>query len=256
MKTDMHFVETSTARFHARVVRTIGILDVSIAVHVREWGLATTMISGHHYPYNLLAGVFDGALLSDIEDDYQRHSPHFCVECASNCQTTGDLIALSAAGLTPQPSASVMSYSVRTNTPRIPHSNLVWSTADDTGFVFDYIPEDRERIIRRAYAAQSESIMVSLLHSDGIIASAGIRSEDGYGFLFGAWVAPHRRRRGHYQTLLDARLWYAAEQGCHTIIAHSHQQSAVSRATIDRGFVHGWERQRWRRRNKRQEASR
>lgn len=245
MHIDIPFIESNTATFIGSVVTSIGKWDPTAVIHVQPWDRAVTTVAGERYPFNHVGGVIRSADLTQIYADYPTVTVPFMIECAPACQTTQDFIAFRDFGLRPFSSSVVLVYDASSHAPRISQSNLVWSTADAPELSTDYLPTDAERILRRAYGSQSEATIVSLLHSDGMIASAGIRIVEGYAFCFGAWVAPHRRRRGHYATLLDARLWYAREQGCHTVLIQTQARTAVAYAAQERGFTYGWERQRW-----------
>jgi hypothetical protein len=245
MNIDIPFIESNTATFLGAVVTSIGTLDPTAAIHVRNWERAVTMVAGKRYPFNHVGGVCTRSTIAQIAADYPTTIAPFAIECAPVCQTAQDLIAFREIGLTPRSSSTVLIYAVATASPRIAESNLVWSPSESQEVSTDYVASDAERVVRRAYGSQADATIVSLLHSDGIIASAGVRIAQGYAFCFGAWVAPHRRRRGHYATLLDARLWYAREQGCHTVVIQTHTRTAVAYAARERGFIDGWERQRW-----------
>lgn len=242
---DPTFVEVNTATFAGSVVRSIGLLDAHVAPYIRVWPLAVSVVSGTIYPFNHVAGICDAAQIGPIHADYPHERAPFALECAPQCHRAADLIAYRDLGLAPVSESLVLACDLTHQ--QLPHvrSNLVWSENDGLEVTTDYVPADSERIIRRAYAMQPDATIVSLLHSDGIIASAGIRIAKGYAFCFGAWVAPHRRRRGHYATLLDARLRFAAEHDCHTIILQTQARSAVAAAAEARGFRHVWTRERW-----------
>lgn len=245
MNIDAYFVETSTALFQSRVVRCISTIDAHATVHVRQWSNAIAILSGPRYLFNHVAGVFAAEDIDAMHEYFRIHGTPFHVECASRTQTVQDLLALHDAGLEPFPTMNV--WTCETNAPcaRIASSNLVWTTAADTAVTVDHIASDTERVTRHAYAMQPEATFVSILHGDGVIASAGIRIQDGYAFCFGGWIAPHRRQRTHFETLLDASLFYAAEHDCHSVVLHAHAHSAIARTAGERGFVMRWERNLW-----------
>ncbi len=245
MNIDAHFVEASTALFQSRVVRSISAIDPLATVHVRQWRNALAMLSGARYPFNHVAGVFAGEAIAATHEYFRVHGTTLRVECAARTQTVQDLLTLRDVGLEPYPTMNVWTSETRLPSARHASSNLVWTTASDTAVAVDHLASDTERVLRHAYAMQPEATFVSILHGDGVIASAGIRIEDGYAFCFGGWIAPHRRQRAHFETLLDASLFYAAEHDCHSVVLHAHAHSAIARTAIERGFVMRWERTLW-----------
>jgi len=245
MNIDAFFVETSTALFQSRVVRSISTIDPHATVHVRQWGTAIAMVSGPRYQFNHVAGVFAVEDIDAMHEYVRIHDTPFRVECAVRTQSVHDLLALHDAGLEPYPAMNAWTYETHVQTPRRASSNLVWSTASDNSVAVDHLASDTERVLRHAYAMQPEATFVSILHGDGVIASAGIRIQDGYAFCFGGWIAPHRRQRAHFETLLDASLFYATEHDCHSVVLHAHAHSAIARTASERGFVMRWERNLW-----------
>ena len=245
MYIDAHFVETSTALFQSRVVRSISSIDPLATVHVRQWSTAIAMVSGPRYQFNHVAGVFAAEDIDAMHDYFRIHGTPFRVECAGRTQSVHDLLALHDAGLVPNPTMNAWIYDTHAQTPRRASSNLVWSTASDNSVAVDHLASDTERVLRHAYAMQPEATFVSILHGDGVIASAGIRIQDGHAFCFGGWIAPHRRLRAHFETLLDASLFYAAENGCHSVVLQAHAHSAIARTASERGFVMRWDRNLW-----------
>lgn len=245
MNIDAHFVETSSALFLSRVVRSIGTIDPRASVHTRQWGDAIAMISGPRYPFNHVAGVFDPSYLTEAQAFFGTHDTPLSVECSSHIQSVPDILALHDAGLVPYPAMNVWSCETYAPTPRTAASNLVWTTSSDNPVAVDHIASDSERVMRHAFAMQPDATFVSILHGDGVIASTGMRVQEGYGFCFGAWIAPHRRQRIHFETLLDASLYYAAELGCHSVVLHAHAHSSLARTATERGFVMRWDRTIW-----------
>lgn len=242
---DASFIEINTATFTGAVVQTIGQIDTYSTPYVRTWPHATTAVAGPRYPFNHVAGICTAQEIDEIYADFPHQTTPFAFECAPVCHHAQDLIAFRQLGLAPLSHSVVLVCDMTVLLPLRVRSNLVWMERERLDDTPEELPTDVDRIVRRAYRMQQDAHIVSLLQSDGIIASAGIRIADGYAFCFGAWVAPHRRRRGHYATLLDARLQFAADQGCHTVVLQTQTRSSVAATAEERGFTVGWTRERW-----------
>jgi hypothetical protein len=203
MNIDAHFVETSSALFLSRVVRSIGTVDPLASVHTRLWGDAIAMISGPRYPFNQVAGVFDLSFLPGAQAYFRTHDTPLSVECSSRTQSVPEILALHDAGLVPYPALNVWTCETYAPKPRTAASNLVWTTSSDNPVAVDHIASDSERVIRHAYAMQPDATFVSILHGDGVIASAGMRVQEGYGF----WLIKISRKKMPYLIFIKRLDW-------------------------------------------------
>lgn len=245
MDVDRHGIEASMARFDAAVAMTVGQLAPGTAPVVQHNGTAVTIITPPAYPWQHVAGIVAAADFPQIVAQFPVQLAPFAMELAPVLHDSATQILFRAAGFQPAPTDVVWLFDTRRNTIPTAAANLVWTTAADAALPLDHIPADNDRILRHAYARQPDAISVSLLHPDGIIASAGIRLEGAVAYCFGGWIAPHRRVRGMAQSLLDARIRYAAECGCTTVVLVAPPLHAAARIALGRGFLHGWGRERW-----------
>jgi len=99
----------------------------------------------------------------------------------------------------------------------------------------------------RVYAA-SDGIDLFLAELDGRVIATGVLSlYDGVAHLAGAATVPDGRRRGAQNALLDARLRFAARQGCDLALVGAAPGSGSQRNAERNGFRIAYTRVKWQR---------
>ena len=113
-----------------------------------------------------------------------------------------------------------------------------WREAGFSDFIYD---------MGRVYAA-SDGIELFLAELDGRAIASGVLSlTDGVAHLAGATTVPDGRRRGAQNALLDARLRFAAEQGCDLALVGAAPGSGSQRNAERNGFRIAYTRVKWQR---------
>jgi GNAT superfamily N-acetyltransferase len=96
-------------------------------------------------------------------------------------------------------------------------------------------------------SARREGALSFLAELDGrAIATAGLFVNEGVALMAGASTIPEGRRQGAQLALLDARLRYAAEQGCDLAMMCALPGSASQRNAERQGFLIAYTRVKWR----------
>ncbi len=94
----------------------------------------------------------------------------------------------------------------------------------------------------------SEGMTSFFAELDGVpIATGGLSIQDGVALLAGASTLPERRKLGAQRALLDARLRYAAEQGCNLAMMCAAPGSSSQRNAERQGFRIAYTRLKWER---------
>jgi GNAT superfamily N-acetyltransferase len=95
-------------------------------------------------------------------------------------------------------------------------------------------------------SARAEGVSAFLAEIDGQpVAAGGLNVRDGVALLAGASTIAAARRRGAQRALLDARLRFAAEQGCDLMMICAQPGSASQRNAERQGFRVAYTRTKW-----------
>lgn len=123
----------------------------------------------------------------------------------------------------------------------------LWSETAARGWAQPELTEFLEDI--GSVTVASEGMTSFFAELDGVpMATGGLSIQEGVALLAGASTLPERRKLGAQRALLDARLRYAAEQGCDLAMMCAAPGSTSQRNAERQGFRIAYTRLKWERR--------
>jgi hypothetical protein len=237
-----HDIEQSWSKQQATVVSNLQHIDPSAMCHAIPIHDSVTLLTGSTYPINHCMGRIDSADIPQIEAHFHTHHLTPAFEFAPTYSASDLTQVLSQRGYTHTLTHYVMQCNLRRLPPISAASNLRWVAAERVAVASDASPDER---LRAASYRRPGALCVSIMHSQGVIASAGIVVEPEFAHCFGAWVEPSFRRSGHYHTLLQSRLAYAQDLECAVVVMQVKPHGAAYHTALQWGFTVWYERHRW-----------